>query len=100
MNPYSQTNVLKNIFIRVFNPDDNEMFIWHRDKNSRIVKIISCDNWKLQIDNELPIILKEGCNYLIQKEVWHRIIAGNKELKIEITELEEGQLKWNVLEKE
>jgi len=96
MKPYNQTNISKNIFTRVFNPEDNEMFIWHRDKKSRIVKIISCDNWKLQIDNELPIILKEGYNYLIQKEVWHRIIAGNNKLKIEITELEESQLKWNI----
>ena len=99
MNPYNQTNVSKNIFIRVFNPEDNEMFIWHRDKKTRIVKIISCDNWKLQIDNQLPIILEEGYNYLIEKEVWHRIIAGNNNLKIEITELEEDQLKWNLLEK-
>ena len=93
MNPYNQTSVSKNIFIRVFNPKDNEMFIWHRDKKTRIVKIISCDNWKLQIDNQLPIILEEGYNYLIEKEVWHRIIAGNNNLKIEITELEEDQLK-------
>ena len=99
MNPYNQTNISKNIFTRVFNPNDNEMFIWHRDKKTRIVKIISCDNWKLQIDNQLPIILEEGYNYLIEKEVWHRIIAGNNNLKIEITELEEDQLKWNLLEK-
>jgi len=93
MNPYNQTNISKNVFTRVFNHEDNEMFIWHRDKKTRIVKIISCDNWKLQIDNELPIILKEGYNYLIQKEAWHRIIAGKNKLKIEITELEESQLK-------
>ena len=93
MNPYNQKNISKNVFTRVFNPKDNEMFIWHKDKKTRIVKIISCDNWKLQIDNELPIILKEGYNYLIEKEVWHRIIAGNNNLKIEITELEESQLK-------
>ena len=99
MNPYNQKNISKNVFTRVFNPKDNEMFIWHKDKKTRIVKIISCDNWKLQIDNELPIILKEGYNYLIEKEVWHRIIAGNNNLKIEITELEESQLKWNLLEK-
>ena len=93
MNPYNQKNISKNIFTRVFSPKDNEMFIWHRDKKTRIVKIISCDNWKLQIDNQLPIILEEGYNYLIEKEVWHRIIAGNNNLKIEITELEEDQLK-------
>ena len=93
MNPYTQKNISKNVFTRVFNPEDNEMFIWHRDKKDRIVKIISCNDWKLQIDNELPIILKEGFNYLIQKEVWHRIIAGKDLLVIEITELETGVLK-------
>lgn len=93
MNPYTQKNISKNVFTRVFNPKDNEMFIWHRDKKDRIVKIISCNGWKLQIDNELPIILKEDFNYLIQKEVWHRIIAGKDLLVIEITELESGVLK-------
>ena len=44
------------------------------------------------IDNENKNKIVEY-NYLIQKEVWHRIIAGNNNLKIEITELEEGQLK-------
>jgi len=93
MNPYNQTNISEKVFRRVFDPKDKEMFVWHRDKKDRIVKIISCNEWKLQIDNELPIILKEGFNYLIQKEIWHRIIAGKEELIIEITELEEGQLK-------
>lgn len=93
MNPYTQKNISNNVFTRSFNPKDNEMFIWHRDKKDRIVKIISCNEWKLQIDNELPIILKEGFNYLIQKEVWHRIISGKGLLVIEITELETGVLK-------
>ena len=93
MLPYSQENKNKNIFVREFNPSNNEMFIWHRDKKDRIVKILSSNKWMLQIDNELPRELIEGNNYLIQKNVWHRIIAGNNILKIEITELEEGQLK-------
>jgi len=92
MNPYTQKNISKNIFTRAFKPEDNEMFIWHRDKKDRIVKIISCNDWQLQIDNELPIILKEGFNYLIKKETSHRIIAGENELIIEITELEDGEL--------
>ena len=93
VNPYDDKYIEDKI-IRTFESFVHEdELIWHRDKKTRIVKIISCDNWKLQIDNELPIILKEGYNYLIQKEVWHRIIAGNNNLKIEITELEEGQLK-------
>ena len=92
MNPYNQINISENIFVRTFNPNDNEMFIWHRDKKDRIVKVLESDSWKLQIDNVLPIILEKGKNYLIEKNSWHRIISGNGILKIEITELEEGKL--------
>tara|TARA_B100000287_G_C20582072_1_gene760761 strand:+ start:234 stop:515 length:282 start_codon:yes stop_codon:yes gene_type:complete len=93
MNPYEHTQIGKNIFIRRFDPNDNEMFIWHRDKKDRIVKVISSEGWYLQIDNQLPIILEKGKNYLILKNEWHRIICGSNILEIEITELEEGVLK-------
>jgi len=93
MLPYSQENKNNNIFVREFSPANAEMFIWHRDKKDRIVKILSSNSWMLQIDNELPIKLIEGNNYLIQKNSWHRVIAGNNILKLEITELESGQLK-------
>ena len=93
MLPYIQLEKNDSIFIREFNPKDNEMFIWHKDKKDRIVKVISSDSWSLQMDNCLPVILTEGFNYLIQKNTWHRIIAGKNILRIEITELKPGQLK-------
>lgn len=93
MMPYTQLEKTDTIFIREFNPKDNEMFIWHKDKKDRIVKVMSSDNWSLQMDNCLPVVLTEGFNYLIQKNTWHRIIAGNNILRIEITELKPGQLK-------
>ena len=93
MLPYRQLEKTDTIFIREFNPKDNEMFIWHRDKKDRIIKIINSEDWKLQMDNCLPITLIEGFNYLIKKDVWHRIIAGNNILRVEITELNSGQLK-------
>lgn len=93
MLPYSQLGKTNSIFIRSFNPQNNEMFIWHKDKKDRIIKVISSDNWSLQMDNSIPVILIEGFNYLIRKNTWHRIIAGNNILRIEITELNPGQLK-------
>ena len=56
MSPYHQINMSESLFVREFNPSDTEMFIWHRDKKDRIVKIISSKGWMLQIDNEIPII--------------------------------------------
>lgn len=93
MNPYHQINISESLFVREFNPADTEMFIWHRDKKDRIVKIISSKGWMLQIDNEIPIILETGKNYLINKNVWHRIIAGKEKLVIEIFEIKDGGLK-------
>lgn len=85
--PYEQIDISKNIFIRTFNPEEKEMFIWHRDKKDRVINVKESDGWQLQIDNQLPLELKEGFNYFIPKETWHRVISGKNTLKIQITEV-------------
>jgi hypothetical protein len=84
---YSQTNIKKNIFERVFSKDvDSEELVWHRDKKNRIVEILDGDDWYLQIENELPKKLSVGQKIEIHKEVYHRIFKGSNDLKIRITE--------------
>jgi hypothetical protein len=79
----------KNTKVRTFdkNIHENELK-WHRDEKDRRVKILECDGWMLQLDNELPVVLKEGKEYFIPKEVFHRTIKGNGNLVIEIKELD------------
>ncbi len=84
---YSQKNIKKNIFERVFSKDvDSEELIWHRDKKNRIVEILEGDDWLLQMENELPKKLSVGQKIEIHKETYHRIFKGSSDLKIRITE--------------
>lgn len=73
-------------FIRIFkqNTDSGE-FVWHRDREDRIIESIEETNWKIQLDNQLPIKI-EGKIY-IPKGVYHRLIKGDEDLKISLQKL-------------
>jgi hypothetical protein len=75
--------------VRTFekNVDDEEL-VWHRDRKDRLVKVISGKNWKLQLDDELPVYLQVESVYLIPSERYHRIIKGDDNLIVEIEELD------------
>jgi hypothetical protein len=84
--PYTQTKkgeyIIREFDINV--PMDE--LVWHRDRRDRVVEIISGQGWKFQIDNRLPIELKEGMKLNIPKETFHRIGKGNTKLVIKIKE--------------
>jgi hypothetical protein len=86
VNPYKE-NIKNGYILREFNVNiPNTELVWHRDKNDRIVEVISGNGWKFQMDNELPIELKEGMKLEIPKETFHRIGKGNTKLVIKIKE--------------
>ena len=68
------------------NDVSNDELVWHRDKKDRTIRVVESKDWKLQIDNELPIPLLMGQKYEIKKEVYHRIHKGKGKLVIEIKE--------------
>jgi len=86
MNPYTEDK--QDVYIiREFDSNiSNEELVWHRDKNNRVVEIIEGSGWRLQMDNKLPIELKEGMVIEIPKETYHRIGRGNTKLVIKIKE--------------
>jgi hypothetical protein len=85
--PFKQTTN-NGIKTRVFNESvDNHELKWHRDENDRIVKVIKSNGWKFQIDNQLPITLKEGSTFKIPSGVFHRVIKGGGDLIIKIKEI-------------
>lgn len=84
--PFEESYISKNGFVRVFSSDvkDSEL-TWHRDDEDRKIHVISNSGerkWLLQLDNELPITMMENSVYQIRRGQWHRVIAGNSELKI------------------
>lgn len=85
--PYQDEWINHNKRIRSFNVTSiQEDFIWHQDRCDREITILNGDNWKLQYDNELPIILEINKTYYIPRNTYHRIIKGSNNLIIVINE--------------
>ena len=83
--------IKENSFIRLFDvsvPDDK--FVWHRDKNKRIVQVLYTDeSWKFQHDNCLPFTLKQDDVLEIEKESYHKLHKGKGLLVIYVQEIKE-----------
>ncbi|NBP01686.1 MAG: hypothetical protein EBU90_16430 [Proteobacteria bacterium] len=84
--PFQETKLSNNTFIREFkqNTDSGE-FVWHRDRESRIIEPINETDWMIQLDDELPKKI-EG-KIFIPVGVYHRLIKGTGDLKIKLKKL-------------
>ena len=92
VNPYLDKYV-DNKIVRYFSEEvDDKELIWHRDKKTRDVEVISGDNWQLQMDNELPEDLKKGKIYRIPKMEYHRVIKGTSQLVLKIKEYSDDDI--------
>lgn len=81
MLPFKENKITDNISIREFSQNtDSGEFMWHRDREDRIVNSIYPTDWKIQIDNELPIIIDH--DIFIPKGIYHRLIKGTGNLNI------------------
>ena len=58
-------------------------FVWHRDKEDRIVETTHDTDWQFQLDNEIPQRLTKN-KLFIPKETYHRIIKGTGDLVVKI----------------
>lgn len=86
MLPFQENKISDNTFIRVFSQNtDSGEFMWHRDREDRIIESIESTDWKIQIDNELPKVI-EG-EVFIPMGVYHRLIKGTNDLKIKLVKL-------------
>lgn len=86
MKPYKEEKISENTFIREFKQEtDSSEYIWHRDKEDRVIESIGDTDWLIQMDNELPKRI-EG-RVFIPKEKYHRVIKGTGDLKIKLTKL-------------
>jgi len=71
--------------IRVFPKDVNpEELIWHQDKEDRRIKVLEGEGWRIQKDNMLPRMMKQGETIFIKEGRIHRILKGTTDLKIKI----------------
>lgn len=58
-------------------------FVWHRDKEDRIVEAMHDTDWQFQLDNEFPVRLTKD-KLFIPKETYHRVIKGTGDLVVKI----------------
>jgi hypothetical protein len=83
MTPYTDIEVTDKYIIREFNENiDPIELMWHRDSTDRTLEIIGETDWKMQLDNQLPILLEN--HIFIPKHEWHRVIKGTGTLKLKI----------------
>lgn len=65
--------------IRIFDEKINESeLVWHRDKEDRIIQVISGEGWGFQYEDKLPFEMKRGCKFCIPKMMYHRIFNKGK----------------------
>lgn len=82
--PFTEISLGNNQYIREFNSDvDTEELEWHIDREDRIIEVVENTDWQVQLDNQLPTLLKESI--FIPKETYHRVIKGNNKLIVKIT---------------
>jgi len=91
MKPFMDTNLSSHGWDRVFDiststPDE---YVWHRDVNDRMIKVLDGSGWKFQFDNELPFDINKYDEFFVPKMVFHRIIPGKTSLRIRIYEMAE-----------
>lgn len=83
MKPYTDIEITDTYIIREFDENiDPIELMWHRDNESRTLEIIGETDWKIQLDNKLPILLEN--HIFIPKHEYHRVIKGTKTLKLKI----------------
>jgi hypothetical protein len=81
--PYSEIKE-DGYIIREFSQDTFPFeFVWHRDKEDRIVQAMHDTDWLFQLDNEIPQQLSEN-KLFIPKETYHRLIKGTGDLVVKI----------------
>lgn len=81
--PFKEIKISESIFIREFFQNTNSgEFMWHRDRELRIIESIGKTDWKIQLDNELPKVIEGKIE--IPMGVYHRLIKGSGDLKIKL----------------
>jgi hypothetical protein len=80
---YSTTSGMVRIFDSNLDPEE---LVWHRDKKDRTIRVLNESDWKIQMDNEVPLDMKQNFTIFIPKETYHRVIKGTTDLVVDINE--------------
>ena len=85
MKPYIEEILNENLSIRQFdNSIDEQELVWHRDREDRIIIPLQENDWKIQLDNQLPINLNPNNPIFIESGQYHRVIKGSEDLIVKV----------------
>ena len=80
--PYSEKEQ-DGYLIREFSQDTPSFeFVWHRDREDRVVQATHDNDWQFQLDNQIPQVLSNN-KLFIPKDTYHRI-KGTGDLVVKI----------------
>jgi hypothetical protein len=83
MNPYIDLEITNFYIIRQFSENiDPIELLWHRDNEDRILEIQGKTDWKIQLEDNLPISINNPI--FIPRGMYHRIIKGTNNLILKI----------------
>ena len=81
--PYSESQE-DGYIIREFSQDTPSFeFVWHRDREDRVVQATHDNDWQFQLDNQIPQVLSNN-KLFIPKDTYHRLIKGTGDLVVKI----------------
>ena len=97
--PYQERILSENIVLRKFSQRVQPgQLVWHRDKENRLIEVLSGTGWLFQRDNKLPVILEEGDRIKVKAGEYHRLIKGDEDLYVKI--YKEGKKKKKLTKKQ
>lgn len=80
---YQDLEIEEDTVIRTFNESVDPIELkWHRDDESRTIVSISPSDWKIQLENRLPMDITTPI--FIERGEWHRLIKGTGKLVVKI----------------
>jgi hypothetical protein len=83
MKPYKNIEETQDYIIREFDENiDPIELMWHRDLENRLIESIEPTDWKIQLEDQLPMNMDKPI--FIPVKVWHRTIKGTGKLIIKI----------------
>lgn len=83
MKPYNDIEITDEYIIREFDDTvDPVELMWHRDREDRKIVSLTETDWKIQLDNDLPVSM--DLPIFIPKGEWHRLIKGSGILRLKI----------------
>jgi hypothetical protein len=80
---YQDLEIEEDTVIRTFDESVDPIELkWHRDDESRTIVSISPSDWKIQLENRLPMDITTPI--FIERGEWHRLIKGTGKLVVKI----------------